>query len=145
MCSFELPPETATGPGLQRLNQAQTALVEMLLESAFAGPARLSLSYWNLLDTWIHVRFRVSSFNDIQLLATHTARQLPLPMNLGTLRVNNSAMGRREAASVTDTVLEVLPGGVALHDPLTLESWKSSMGQGRETWAPPQSMLELED
>lgn len=51
VCSFELPPETATGPGLQRLNQAQTALVEMLLESAFAGPARLSLGDWILLDT----------------------------------------------------------------------------------------------
>ena len=111
MCSFELPPETATGPGLQRLNQAQTALVEMLLESAFAGPARLSLGYWSLLDTCTIQSFKFQWYSTASYTYRKTASSSNEPWHI--FRVNNSAMGRREAASVTDTVLEVLPGGVA--------------------------------
>ena len=95
VCSFELPPETATGPGLQRLNQAQTALVEMLLESAFAGPARLSLGYWNLLDTCTIQSFKFQWYSTASY--TYCKTQLPLPMNLGTLRVNKSD-GRQQVS-----------------------------------------------
>ena len=115
VCSFELPPETATGPGLQRLNQAQTALVEMLLESAFAGPARLSLGDWILLDTCTIQSFKFQWYSTTSYTYCKTASSSNEPWHI------ESEQKRWEAASVTDTVLEVLPGGVALHDPLTLD------------------------